>query len=107
MAKRLEPPASLLLPGDRLYKFGCVFGIILVLLLATELSDILNHRRCLCCWDRPFSGFMDRWRCSSVSVREDSKKRRALMVMSEEREPHQFARRLRFDLYRTGKSPPH
>ena len=84
MAKRLEPPAGLLLLGNRLYKFGCVFRIILVFLLATELSDVLNHRHCLCCWDRHFNGVMDHWRCSSVSVREDSKERRALMVMSEE-----------------------
>lgn len=106
MAKGLEPPAGLLLPGDRLYKFGCVVGIIFVLLLATEFSDILNLRCYHCGWDRPFAGSMDYWRRSSVSVREDSKKRRALMVMSEEREPYQYSCRLRVNLYATGQFPP-
>ena len=84
MAKRLEPQAGLLLLGDRLYELGRVLGIIPVFILATELSDILNHRRCLRCWGYHFNGVMDHWRRSSISVPEDSKERHALMVMSEE-----------------------
>lgn len=43
MAKRLEPPAGILLFGDRLLELGHVLGIVFVFLYAKERSDILGH----------------------------------------------------------------
>jgi hypothetical protein len=43
MADRLEPPARIFLPGDRLSELGCLLTIILVLFNATKLYDILGY----------------------------------------------------------------
>lgn len=104
MADRLEPSARIFLPGGRLSELGCLLTIVLVFLDAAKLSDLLGHRGCFSDCSHGSSDTMDHRSCSSISIREVTEERRALVVMPQEREPHKYSRWLCFDMYPTGTS---